>query len=61
MVTNLQGSSHRPRAVGFCLRKREDFIYENGVKCRVEIFVENTTRNLTPRVIGDGVPYNTLY
>jgi len=28
MATNLQGSSHRPRAVGFRLRNRKDFIYE---------------------------------
>ena len=28
MVTNLQGSSHRPRAVGFRLRNRKNFIYE---------------------------------
>jgi len=28
MSTNLQGSSHRPRAVGFRLRNRKDFIYE---------------------------------
>ena len=29
MATNLQGSSHRPRAVGFRLRNRKDFIYED--------------------------------
>ena len=28
MATNLQGSSHRPRAVGFCLPNRKGFIYE---------------------------------
>lgn len=28
MATNLQGSSHRPRAVGFRLRNRKGFIYE---------------------------------
>ncbi|MBR0419623.1 MAG: GNAT family N-acetyltransferase [Erysipelotrichaceae bacterium] len=28
MATNLQGSSHRPRAVGFRLRNRKNFIYE---------------------------------
>jgi hypothetical protein len=30
MATNLQGSSHRPRAVGFRLRNRKEYIYENG-------------------------------
>ena len=30
MSTNLQGSSHRPRAVGFRLRNRKDFIYEEA-------------------------------
>ena len=30
MTTNLQGSSHRPRAVGFRLRNRKDFIYEEA-------------------------------
>lgn len=29
MATNLQGSSHRPRAAGFRLRNRKDFIYED--------------------------------
>lgn len=29
MATNLQGSSHRPRAVGGACRKRKDFTYEN--------------------------------
>ena len=28
MATNLHGSSHRPRAVGFRLRNRKSFIYE---------------------------------
>ena len=28
MATDLQGSSRRPRAVGFRLRNRKDFIYE---------------------------------
>ena len=29
MATNSQGSSHRPRAVGFRLQQYEDFIYES--------------------------------
>ncbi len=31
MATNLQGFSHRPRAVGFRLRNRKDFIYEVNI------------------------------
>ena len=30
MAMNLQGSSHRPRAVGFRLRNRKNFIYETA-------------------------------
>ena len=37
MAMNLQGSSHRPRAVGFRLRNRKDFIYETwNVKSTVD-------------------------
>ena len=36
MVTNLQGSSHRPRAVGFRLRNRKNFIYEDSARLIAE-------------------------
>ena len=45
MATNLQGSSHRPRAVGFRLRNRKDFIYEKKLsdqKSNYEKKIEKT-------------------
>ena len=33
MDNNSQGSSHRPRAVGFRLQNQKDFIYENFLLC----------------------------
>lgn len=47
MATNLQGSSHRPRAVGFRLRNRKGFIYEIFIckECAKEVESEDVNAN----------------